>query len=212
MKSLLIPSTAAKSSKSNFYYLDFSTHLLHRIAYLKKSIQVNKNISDGEYARIQENNNTCVVTCSGNPNTLGKVLSASAELKEVLQYANTELIGHNINKIMPTIISNLHDDFIKHYFENLTNELNERKNGEVFPLNKLGYITPCLNTLKIIPSLNEGLKIVGFLRSKDVNASMAYDEHIDLSKLVTVFFKGSQFNFIRYIMYYLEVQRIRFTE
>lgn len=151
---------------------------------------MNKNIFDSEYAKIQENNNTCVITCSGSPNSLGKVLNASAELKEVLQYTNTELIGHNINKIMPTIISNLHDGFIKHYFENLTNEPHERKNGEVFPLNKLGYLTPCLNTLKIIPSLNEGLKIVGFLRSKDVNSSIPYDEHIDLSKLVMRIFEG----------------------
>ena len=149
---------------------------------------MNKNIIDGEYARIQENNNTCVITCSGNPNTLGKVLSASAELKEVLQYANTELVGHNISMVMPSIIANLHDSFMKSYFENLTLEEHERKKGEIFPLNKLGYLIPCLNTLKIIPSLNEGLKIVGFLRSKDVNSSIPYDdEHIDLSKLVLKF-------------------------
>lgn len=136
-------------------------------------MQSNANFLGNDLMKYDGGAETCIITCSANIHTMGNILNASADVQRILQYSNTELIGHSINHMMPAVIARLHDDFMEAFFER---GISERLGREsiVFPVNKEGYIVPCTLTVRIIPNLNEGLKTVGFLN--DLNRSRLHEK------------------------------------
>ncbi len=73
---------------------------------------------------------------------LGRILSVNRTLKEIYGYTEQELLGQNVNILMPEPYHNQHDGFLKKLIAsgrkiliNFNRELEGiRKNGEVFPL------------------------------------------------------------------------------
>lgn len=45
-----------------------------------------------------------MISVSGNYNTLGTVVNCSNEIVEMLEFYQSDLIGQNINRIMPKVI------------------------------------------------------------------------------------------------------------
>lgn len=117
---------------------------------------------ENELVRYQGNNDTCIVICSANTRTMGRVLNVSNEIESILQYVSADLVGQNINQVMPLILSRLHNNFMKSYFE--IGQMRTSMHRTVFPLNKAGYLVPCEVVVKTIPNLSDGLKMAGFLK------------------------------------------------
>lgn len=79
---------------------------------------------------------------------------------------------------MPKIYADLHDKFIRNYME--TSE--PKRIGvekTVLALNKQQYLIPCSLMIKVLPNLDEGIQIVGFLKEIDIQQSQqkqGYDQ------------------------------------
>lgn len=73
---------------------------------------------------------------------------------------------------MPRYLAEVHDSIMKNYFE--TSKFKNVIGLErfVLPINKGGYLVPCTLMIKILPNLDEGIQIVGFL--KDVESGTSY--------------------------------------
>ena len=99
------------------------------------------------------------------------------EISRILQYNKGDIIGQNINRIMPKIIGDSHDSSMKRYFETSEPKVIgvERL---VFPVNKAGFMVPCTLMIKVLPTLDEGIRVVGFL--KDVENGVSLSKDIDL--------------------------------
>ncbi len=69
----------------------------------------------------------------------------------------------NISKIMPEIIAEVHDLFLKRYLETSESHIMGYERM-VFPIHKDEYIVPCMLLLKLLPNLDEGIRIIGFLK------------------------------------------------
>ena len=70
---------------------------------------------------------------------------------------------------MPKIYAEKHDKFMANYFE--TSEahvLNMQRS--VYPINKQGYVVACQIYIKILPNLEKGIQIVGFLNEETQDA------------------------------------------
>lgn len=78
---------------------------------------------------------------------------------------------------MPKIIGDSHDSSMKRYFETSEPKVIgvERL---VFPVNKAGFMVPCTLMIKVLPTLDEGIRVVGFL--KDVENGVSLSKDIDL--------------------------------
>jgi len=97
-------------------------------------------------------------------------LDANSETTNLLNFSHSELIGQSINQIMPEIIGMNHDSLMMRYFQ--TSEPNViGRERPVFPMNKAGYIVPCALMIKIYPNLEQGIRVVGFLRKLEFNSS-----------------------------------------
>lgn len=94
---------------------------------------------------------------------MGKVLNANPETMKILEYPHTEMIGLNITHIIPEVIGEVHDDLMKRYFDTSVPHVMGRERA-IFPQTKSGYILPCALMIKIYPNLDEGIRVVGFLR------------------------------------------------
>lgn len=67
---------------------------------------------------------------------------------------------------MPRQISLIHDDLVGHYLETSV----PRAIGSerfVTPNNADGFLVPCILMIKVLPSLDDGLQFVGFIKEKD---------------------------------------------
>lgn len=137
--------------------------LIERAEYIEKTSLANKQFIDNERLKYGENSTTCIVTCSGNYSNLGTVTNINNEVLRILEWSKTEIIGQNINRLMPKIIGDAHDGFMKNYFES-SEPVVMGQERIVFPINKGGYLVPCSLMIKILPTLDDGIRVVGFLK------------------------------------------------
>ena len=72
---------------------------------------------------------------------------------------------------MPKVYADLHDGFMRSYLETSESKIIGLERL-VLPQNKQGYLVPCTLMIKVLPNLDEGIQIVGFL--KDIDTSSAY--------------------------------------
>lgn len=144
--------------------------------------QYNKNIISLENGKSKYNSNsiTCIIVVSGSVNTLGNVITVNSDLKKLYGYKNSDITGYNINKVMPKAYERVHDIFMKDFF---TRDVNEESSNThygakkfqnlffleriIFPVNKHGYLVPSNLMIKLLPELDKGIKVVGFLNECD---------------------------------------------
>jgi len=145
---------------------------LEKAEYVDKSSAVNKQFIDNDHLKYGENSSTCILTISGNLGSLGTIKNVNNEITRILQFSKPDLIGQNISRIIPKVIGDLHDGFMRNYFETSDPKVigHERL---VFPLNKDGYIVPCSLMIKVLPNLDEGIRLVGFLKDVDKDGTFA---------------------------------------
>lgn len=153
--------------KSKFYS---PKKIYIRAEYVDKSSLVNKQFIDSDRLKYGENSNTCIMTVSGNFNSMGTVINANNEITRILGFTKSEIIGQNISKIQPKVYADIHDTLMRNYFETSESRIIGVERV-VFPINKRGYLVPCTLMIKILPNLEEGVKIVGFLKEIETEVS-----------------------------------------
>ena len=77
----------------------------------KKSIDEHLKNSDALFSE-----DTTVLHVSGNKESIGKILKTSQGLSKVFGYSKTEVIGHSVNILMPTLFAKKHSDFMERFF------------------------------------------------------------------------------------------------
>lgn len=140
---------------------------------------MNKQFIDNERIKYGENSNTCIITCSGNFEEIGTIKNTNNEITRILQYPKVDMIGQNLHRLMPKIIADSHDNYMKRYFETSESRV-IGKERLVFPINKAGYLVPCSLMIKVLPTLDEGIRIVGFLKDiENTNTNGGKDADLD---------------------------------
>jgi PAS domain S-box-containing protein len=162
--------------------------ILDKAEQVDKSSAANRQFVDDDKLKYGDNANPSIVTCSGNFTAMGTVLNANNEVFKLLGYSKMEMIGQNINHVMPKALGDEHDSIMKNYFETAKDKAIGVERF-VFPVKKDGYIVPCSLMIKVLPSLSEGLKIVGFLTELE-NITGNIPEDVDKSKLCFIMYDG----------------------
>lgn len=132
------------------------------------------NSKDTNDMKFRENSNLCTVTITTHSNNIGIIINSNSELQRMLGYTKTEVIGQKITKIMPKSYYDLHDGFITKYLNRSDNEI-ESKEFTVFALCKKGFLVECNILTKLIPEIENGFHLVGFI--KKVEETSRYTAH-----------------------------------
>jgi len=64
---------------------------------------------------------------------------------------------------MPRVYGNIHDSFLDRFLETSVSKTIGVERV-IMSLNKSGYIVPSTLMIKVLPNLDEGIQIVGFLK------------------------------------------------
>ena len=76
------------------------------------------------------------------------------------------MVGQNIkNKILPKIFYNFHDELVNNYIDSSRSTI-IGKERFVMPVNIEGYMVPSILMIKVLPTLDEGIQFVGFIKEK----------------------------------------------
>ncbi|KAM3130308.1 hypothetical protein pb186bvf_017604 [Paramecium bursaria] len=145
--------------------------ILEKSDYISKSTAQNKLGLDQDRLKYGENSNTCIITCSGNYNNIGIVTNTNNEITRILGFSKSDVIGQNVNRIMPKVYADQHDQFMKSYLETSDSKVIGQERM-LLAQNKNSYLVPCTLMIKVLPNLDEGIQIVGFL--KDIEQGSQY--------------------------------------
>jgi PAS domain S-box-containing protein len=129
-----------------------SEKIFENIKVIKKNLGANKIFSDEEKLKYGENSLTGIITISGNTHTLGVILHCNTQVKSIIGYYMSDLIGQNISRVMPKIIGDHHDEILKGYLETSEERLNGKERFAPM-INKEGFLVPCTIMTKSLPNL-----------------------------------------------------------
>ena len=124
--------------------------------------QANQRQAADDLSKLDENSDTAIVTISGNYRKIGMITNSNSQITQLLGYNKVDIIGEKIETIMPKIFADSHDRLLFKYLDSPNSQLNIERT--VYPINAKGYIVPSMLTAKILPNLENGIQIVGFLR------------------------------------------------
>lgn len=68
---------------------------------------------------------------------------------------------------MPKVVSEIHDNFLKKFLDTSVAGSTINQERLVLCLNKQGYLVACSLMIKVLPSLSEGITLVGFLKEME---------------------------------------------
>lgn len=124
----------------------------------KKSIDEHMKASD-----ILFSDDTTVIHVSGNKESIGKILKTSQGLSKVFGYSKTEVIGHSINILMPTLFAKRHTDFLERFFRT-GRQVIFYQERTLFATHRNGHCFQMKILVKQMPSLAEGIQYVGMVK------------------------------------------------
>ena len=116
---------------------------------------------------IEEDQDRFVIV-SGNHKNMGIITDIGTNIPKMFGYSKAELLNRNISVLMPRVFAEVHDQLLKAYLLNTSEKSHDsHRNRVVFPCDKSGYLVPCNAVIYILPTLNEGIRLAGFLRELD---------------------------------------------
>ena len=99
-------SSFLKNVANDFFNSD---KLEESIKVIRKNLNASKNFSNEERVKYGENSQTGIIIISGNLNNLGVILHCNTQVRNIIGYYMSDLIGQNISRIMPKVIGDHHD-------------------------------------------------------------------------------------------------------
>lgn len=98
----------------------------------------------------------------GSEEGLGEIVHTNNYIKKMLGYKRSELIGTNVNAIMPKVFGEHHNQVLAKYLSTSSDRANG-KERMVPALGKDGYMIPTISLTKALANLENGIRIVGFM-------------------------------------------------
>lgn len=106
---------------------------------------------------------TAVIHVSGNRDSPGRIVKTNQGLTKIFGYSKSEVVGHLINILMPSIFAKRHSEIMESFFKTGQKTL---FNSEqiLYGLHRNGFCFQIKILVKQMPSLQEGIQYVGFIR------------------------------------------------
>jgi PAS domain S-box-containing protein len=84
----------------------------HNVNYNNKSIDEKVKKSDVLFTE-----DIAIIHISGNKESSGRILKVGQGLYKCFGMVKAEVIGHNVNIMMPSLFAEKHDDYLSHYYK-----------------------------------------------------------------------------------------------
>lgn len=135
-----------------------------------------------------ENTASAILIIKATSSSIGTIIHSNEEIEQVLGYQRQDIIGRNINMIMPRPISIKHDLFVKRYFETAKPTVIDIKR-QLLGKAKDGYLQSIELIVKVYPHLTDKIIFVGFIQKassfRDMEPLKSELEHLESNYIIT---------------------------
>ncbi|CAG9322458.1 unnamed protein product [Blepharisma stoltei] len=100
-----------------------------------------------------------IILISANEKSFGIITYMNNSASQLLKGSITDLIGTHLHYYIPSPYSYQHDDYMKEYYKNYTNDQTPHK-GWFFLQNTLGYLVECMFLIKLTAYYNNAYFLV----------------------------------------------------
>eukprot|EP01022_Parablepharisma_sp_SALTPOND_P017432 TRINITY_DN277_c1_g2_i1.p2 TRINITY_DN277_c1_g2~~TRINITY_DN277_c1_g2_i1.p2 ORF type:complete len:1761 (-),score=195.95 TRINITY_DN277_c1_g2_i1:3742-9024(-) len=113
---------------------------------------------------VNSTHHTCICVVSGNPNTMGDIVSVNNEITQNLGFKAKEVIGQNCGVLCPQYISSKHNQMIENFIKR--GDSNFLKNRRIVTAcHSKGFLVLLEVYVKVLPSVEEGIRFVGIFKT-----------------------------------------------
>lgn len=162
-----------------------SVKLLSKASYIQKSSglgQLNQSFQD-KRIKYGENSDFSIVVCSGNESSIGLIKGFNYRTMKNFGYSYDELQDHNVDMLMPRVLSEKHDFLMRRYFHKNKVSVMGRERA-VFPMDRNGFIMSSNLLIKVVPNLDMNLRILGFLTPNCEQFDKANHDNLDIHHFI----------------------------
>ncbi|KAL4453179.1 hypothetical protein ABPG74_015410 [Tetrahymena malaccensis] len=132
-----------------------------------------QNRTKGEQDIEQDTDSQPCIIISAESDKLGQIQHLNLAATILIGSSKTELINNNINKLMPNLYGQNHDQFLENYLNR--NEFNYfKEERHLFITHKSSYIIPIYLRVKSFDTLMHGLQLIGNIRYDKQFRNQAY--------------------------------------
>ncbi len=110
-----------------------------------------------------DSDNYAMILVSGDVQDLGRITKANRGVELIFGYMPNELQGYRVNKIMPRLFSQVHDEFISTFLKRGHSTFIDKSQFLIIE-NKMKFIQMTLAYIKVIVDLKLGLIFVSFFK------------------------------------------------
>lgn len=113
--------------------------------------------------QFKANENIGVIHLGTTSHNFGVILNSNTEVKSLLGYDRSELVGQKVIKIMPKVYSEIHDNFIRGYLDK-SDHVKLPVEKIVYAMKKDHMIIKSSLAVKIFPSATADFQLIGFFK------------------------------------------------
>ncbi|KAJ3286586.1 hypothetical protein HDU79_006358 [Rhizoclosmatium sp. JEL0117] len=135
--------------------------------------QVEVKNSDSNYQMNLASEDNAVIKISGEKATIGHIQFINEHFNRMFGYSNNEVVGKNINIIIPQPFADLHDNFLRKYLETGASRVIDRFQ-QVMGLHKDGHVIPIILCVKHNTTTDGKRSFAGFIKASKLSNSSGY--------------------------------------
>ena len=128
---------------------------------MARSGKLHREVEKEKYG---DNSISAVIIISGERSNIGIIKHCNWKIGEIIGYAPHQLLGQNINVLMPKFIGNMHDDVLRNYLE-LSQSQYDFAERLVPMIDAHNFMVLSRMLTKPLPSLYNGLELVGIFNA-----------------------------------------------
>ena len=128
---------------------------------------------DDDYYKMINNEDLGLMIVSCNQQEIGKIKWCNNKLSNLLSFSRNDLSKLKINRIIPPIIANIHNDFIKSFIQT-NKEYYSNITRASFLINSYDFMVPVLIYMNKIPKIKNGIEICNIVSKVVDNTFILY--------------------------------------
>jgi len=142
-------------------------------------------VNSSNISSISSDGEACIFV-SGKNNNISIITQANAALCSIFGYPLMQLIGKNVEELMPGIFAKYHEEVMLNSLESYSKWEDRMKEIHVFGKLRTGYIIPMWLTILSVPTLLNNVNFIGIMRlDEDLDKLDTVHLLLDLDKLIT---------------------------
>ena len=145
----------------------------------RKNENFSEQISQNYYS-ILFNKDTGIIIANGDKGKEGLIEKTNLQIEKIFKYKCEELKGVNINILMPKIYSQVHNDFIKRFYDIGEKLIIDKKILKTFGKDKDNAIIMLKIILKTFPILNENVYFIGIISKENIDDIIFIDSKFNI--------------------------------